>query len=277
MLTFPNFVFGADKEEHDMSRGIVRIGIHSFSFIVLFFFYAINKWITLNKVKYLLLIFLTAIFIVLSVTRQAILFSFILGLLLILTRASLFKKIATICCCIIFSVAILPHIPIYENMVELSEAQAERNKYVDDDIRIKALRFYLYEYQTNVLTPILGNGVPVLGKSAWGNRFEKTVSYEYGGNGCFFVDVGWAGFYWLFGALTTSGLVILLVKAVYKKKSCSEQYLSYWCLYILLTSVASAPILFYSQVINIVTVLYLIYGKEKNESNSNSNIKLQQL
>lgn len=275
MLTFPNLIFGADREEYDMSRGVVRIGIHSFSFIVLIFFYAINQWINKNKIKYLLLIFLTAFFIVLSVTRQAIIFSFILGLLLILSHASLSKKIVTISFCIIFYAEILPQIPIYKNMVELSETQAERNKFVDDDVRIKAWRFYIYEYQTNVITPLFGNGLPVLGKSKWGHEFEKTTSYDYGGNLCYFVDVGWAGFYWLFGALTTSGLVILLLKAVFKKKSISEQYLSYWCLFILLTSFASAPILFYSQIVNIVTVLYLIYGKKSY--NSSNNFKLQQL
>lgn len=162
-------------------------------------------------------------------------------------------------------------------MVELSEEQAERNKTEKEDIRITAWKFYTNEYQTNELTRIFGNGLPSIGNSKWGNDFEKTISYDYGGNGCFFVDVGWAGFYWLFGAFSTLSLIILLIKAILKNKQTNRQYLSYWLVFLLLTSIASAPILFYSQIISVVTTLYLVYGKEKNESNSNNNIKLQQL
>ena len=168
---------------------------------------------------------------------------------------------------------VLPQIPIFKTMAELSETQAERNKYEQEDIRITAWRFYTYEYQTNGLTTIFGNGVPSIGNSIWGNNYEKTVYWEYGGNGCFTVDVGWAGFFWYFGAIATLGLLILLVKAVRKKKSKDKKYLSYWCVFLILTSAASGPILFYSQIVSIMTVLYLIYGKEQN---SNNHPQLQQ-
>lgn len=153
-------------------------------------------------------------------------------------------------------------------MVELSETQAEKNKYDKEDIRLQAWKFYTYEYQTNNLTPILGNGIPSIGHSNWGNEFEKTTYHEYGGNGCFSVDVGWAGFYWNFGLVTTIGLIIILLKAILKKKPTNKQYLSYWCIFISITSIASGPILYYHQIISIITVLYLIYGKDRNNSSN---------
>lgn len=277
MITFPNMIFGAEKDEYDMSRGIVRLGVYSIELIVLFFFYSINQWLITKQKIYIWLILLTSIFIILSVTRQIILLSGILGVIFILKKVSLFKKIITVCLCVFIFLAILPQIPIYKTMVELSEEQAERNKTEKEDIRITAWKFYTNEYQTNELTRIFGNGLPSIGNSKWGNDFEKTISYDYGGNGCFFVDVGWAGFYWLFGAFSTLSLIILLIKAILKNKQTNRQYLSYWLVFLLLTSIASAPILFYSQIISVVTTLYLVYGKEKNESNSNNNIKLQQL
>lgn len=277
MISFPNIIFGAEKEEYDTSRGIVRIGIKSIELIVLFFLYSINQWLITKRKKYIWLILLTAIFIILSVTRQIILLSCVLGILFIFKKVSLFKKIITICTCIFIFLVILPQIPIYQTMMELSEEQAERNKTEKEDIRITSWKFYTNEYQTNELTRIFGNGLPSIGNSKWGNDFEKTVYYEYGGNGCFFVDVGWAGFYWLFGALSTLSLIILLIKAILKNKQTNRQYLSYWLVFLLLTSIASAPILFYSQIISVVTILYLVYGKEQNESYCNNNIKLQQL
>lgn len=266
-LSFPNMIFGADKEEFDMSRGIARLGVFSIELIVLFFLYAINQWIQTKQKKYVWLILLTFVFIVLSVTRQIIGLSVVLGLLFIIQKASLSKKIIVIIVCVLLYLFVVPQIPIFKTMAELSKAQAERNKYENEDIRIIAWRFYTYEYQTNEWTAIFGNGVPSIGNSKWGNDFEKTVYPQYGGNGCFLVDVGWAGFYWSFGAIATLCILILLSKGAVKKKSQNRQYLSYWCIFIILTSIASGQILFYSQIISITTVLYLIYGKEQYSSN----------
>lgn len=264
VISFPNIIFGTEKEAYDMSRGVVRLGIMLIELIVLFFFYSINQWILFKKKVYILLIFLTALFIVLSVTRQYILLSFGLGFIFILQKASLAKKIAVIVFCFFIYKFVLPQLPMYNAMVELTEAQAEKNEYDKEDIRIQAWQFYTYEYQTNSMTAILGNGVPSLGNSQWGNEFREAVYPDYGGNGCFTSDVGWAGFYWNYGLFTTLGLFFLLLKAAFKKKEKKEQYLSYWCIFIIITSVASGPIIIYYQIISIMTVLYLIYGKENN-------------
>lgn len=264
VISFPNIIFGTEKEAYDMSRGVVRLGIMLIELIVLFFFYSINQWILFKKKVYILLIFLTALFIVLSVTRQYILLSFGLGFIFILQKASLAKKIAVIVFCFFIYKFVLPQLPMYNAMVELTEAQAEKNEYDKEDIRIQAWQFYTYEYQTNSMTAILGNGVPSLGNSQWGNEFREAVYPDYGGNGCFTSDVGWAGFYWNYGLFATLGLFFLLLKAAFKKKEKKEQYLSYWCIFIIITSVASGPIIIYYQIISIMTVLYLIYGKENN-------------
>lgn len=275
VVTFPNIVFGTEKDEYDMSRGIVRLGVYSIELIVLFFFYSINQWLLTKQKKYVWLILLTATFIVLSVTRQIILLSAVLGIFFILRQASLQKKIVVIICSILFYFAILPQIPMYKTMVELSEQQIERNNTENEDIRITAWKFYTYEYQVNVITSIFGNGVPSLGNSQWAKQYEKMVYANYGGNGCYYVDVGWAGFFWLFGMFGTLGLLILLIKAMLKKKSEEMKYVSYWLVFIIITSITSAPIIFYNQVISITTILYLIYGKNKLYRNNNSQLQQQ--
>ena len=274
MFTFPNIIFGMEKETYDMSRGIIRLGVFSIELMVLFFFYAINQWLITKKKKYFWLMLLTFTFIVLSVTRQYIFLSAVLGLLFIMRKVSWIKKIGVVIICLLLFFIVLPQIPMFKTMVELSESQVEKNKYDEEDIRIRAWKFYTYEYQTNELTAILGNGIPSIGNSNWGNNYERTVYYQYGGNGCFTVDVGWAGFYWYFGAFTTICLLYILVKATLRKKVFRRQYLTYWCVFIIITSAASGPILFHSQIISIMTVLYIIYGKEVYSCN---NPQLQQL
>lgn len=262
-LTLPNKVFGGAIEEIDTSRGLARIGVFSIELIVFMLFYSISQWNNQKKKKYLYLIILSIIFIFLSLTRQVIFLSLLLGLILYINKQSIYNKI--IIAIISFSVYlfILPQIPIYNNLVELSENQVEENKYGEENIRITAWKFYTYEYQKNYLTAIFGNGVPSMGNSKWGNEFQKTIYYEYGGNGCFTSDVGWAGFYWNYGLFATIGLISLLLKAIFCKKSHDEQYLTYWCIFIFLTSFTSGPIIIGKQIISIMTILYLIFGHKK--------------
>ncbi len=264
MLTFPNITFGETKDEYDTSRGILRLNIFSLELIVLLFFYSINQWMITKKKKYIWLIFLTAVFIVLSVTRQYILLSSILGVCFILKKASLSKKIITLVLCFFVYFEVLPQIPMYRTMVELSEEQAERNKTEKEDIRITAWKFYTYEYQKNKFTAIFGNGVPSIGNSEWGDEFQKTIYFEYGGNGCFTSDVGWAGFYWNYGLFATIGLISLLLKAIFYRKQKNEEYLTYWCIFIFITSITSGPIIISKQIISIMTVLYIIFRNRIN-------------
>lgn len=272
MLTFPKCIFGAEQETFDMSRGIVRLKIHSLQFIVLFLFYSINQWILTKKRIFLWLIILNAAFIILSVTRQYIIFSAVLGVLFILKNATWYIKITSMVSCALFCLFILPNIPIYKTMLDLSKTQIQRNKEAEEDVRIRAWRFYIDEYQTNSITRLFGNGIPSIGNSKWGNKHELKIASNKGGNGYYTVDVGWAGYYWYFGLFPTIGLFYLLMKGALIKKRKEQQYLSYWCIFTILTAFTSGPIIYYYQIINIMTVIYIIYGKD----NRNNNTQLQQ-
>ena len=157
--------------------------------------------------------------------------------------------------------------------MELSEEQAEKNKYEKEDIRITAWRFYTTENQTNSVTPFLGNGIPSEGNSVWGIKHMKTIYYEYGGNGCFTVDVGWAGFYWLFGLFATLALMTIMIKAIIRKKPDKESYMSYGILFFLITSITAGPILFSQQIVSLCLILYLIYGNSKIYSRNNTQLQ----
>lgn len=264
LAAYPGFVFGQEKEEFDLSRGMVRIKIPYIELFVLMFFYCINKWINgYRKPVWRWGMIVLFVFIILSVTRQTIALSMLLGGFLLLKNSSWTKRIIVVTVGMLFYLVVLPNIPIYKSIMELSENQARNNRLGDDDIRIRAWKFYTTEYQTNNLTPVFGNGVPSMGNSYWGRDYERTVNIAEGGNGCLAVDVGWAGFFWNFGAIATIGLFMLFLHAFRKRKSSEERYLTYWILYICATAVASGPILYYNQIFSISTVLYLIYGTKQ--------------
>lgn len=148
---------------------------------------------------------------------------------------------------------------MYQAMMELTEKQADDNT-EEEDIRITAWRYYTYDNQTNTLSSILGNGMPALGVSRWGIIMDAETLDQ----GVFWVDVGWAGFYWLFGAFSTIGLLALMFTAIFRRKPPQEQFLTYSLIFYFVTSFASGPPVIYWQIVGIMVVLYMVYRKKDN-------------
>ena len=179
--------------------------------------------------------------------------SIVFSLLLVWRKVSAKAKAAMVVSVLLFYFLILPQIPLYQSFVEFNEMQAELREQNDGDVREKAIMFYLVEYQKNAITPFIGNGVPSLDEGRYGAQWSNDCE------GRLFVDVGWAGYYWLFGGISTFALMFFFYLAIRKKKKADEQYLTYFIMYILFTSFASAPILYHYQVVLTCIVLSMIY------------------
>lgn len=266
LITFPNPVFGGEIDE-DLSRGMQRIPVKFLEVFVLLLLYSINSWLIEKKKKWIYYIVILSVMIILSVTRQVILYAGVLSVIFIFKDISYFKKFLLCASIVIVVVYVLPLIPIYNEMVELSEMQAAENE-DEDNIRIQAWRYYTDENQTNNVTRLFGNGVPSLGNSMWGQMFDS----ETEDNGCYYADVSWAGFYYLFGIFSTCALLILLIKAMMKKKKANKRYLTYWFAFMILYGIAAGPFVYFYQIFNLMIGLYLVYTPDED---SNSNIKLQ--
>ena len=270
-ITFPFMFFGAkDATEIDDSRGVIRIGVLYIDLFILAIFYAINQWLLSKKKRWLIIMFICLIMIVLSVTRQVIVVTTILGTLFFLKKSKFYQKVIFIIIISLFTIYILPEIPIYKALVETTQNQIDNNENKKEDVRIRAARFYFDEYQTNDFTRILGNGIPSIGNSKWGDDFEKTTRSE----GYYSSDIGWIGFYWHFGLITVIGVFTLLLKGATIKKSPKHEYLTYYCWAIILLSIMSAPILIYRQVIDIMLVLYMTFAFGRKRSIKSTSYKL---
>lgn len=255
MFTMPNNIFGQPILDEDMSRGIVRIFAVFIEIFPLIVFYGINRYQESKQKKWLLLVGWAAVMIFLSVTRQLIAYTAILGLWFFFRKISVIQKLTTVVLVIVVVVEVLPQIPVYKTMIELSEDQKDENE-KDENVRIKAWRYYTYENQPSVATVLLGNGVPSMGLSTWGVQFDSDTEVT----GCYAADVGWAGFFYYFGLIDTICLLIILLAAIIKKKQSENQYLNYWLVMVVLLSFTSGPILYYYQIVSICVVLYLVFG-----------------
>lgn len=261
VLTMPFNMFGAPIINEDLSRGIIRIPVVFIEMFPLLVFYGINKWLDTRQKKWFVLIAFATMMIFLSVIRQVIAITGVLSVFFLFRKISLFKKcllVAVVGATVVF---VLPNIPIYKAMIELSEDQSISNDN-EEDIRIQAWRFYTYENQESPLNVIFGNGVPSIGNSTWGTIFGS----ESETSGRFTHDVGWAGFFWFFGLLTTIALIVLIVKTIMYHKPPELKFLNYWFVFILITSVASGPIVYWNQIISIMTCIGLVYSTQSEAS-----------
>lgn len=259
VATVPFNMFGepiVNLESED--RGIIRIPVVFIEFFPMLAFYAINRWMIDKKKIWFAVYAWIVIMVFLSVIRQIIALTLVLSLLFVMQRMSWRIKALTAAAVVAVVIWVLPIIPMYSAMIELSEKQAEENA-DEEDVRIRAWRYYTYEHQTNALSPIFGNGMPAFGNSRWGTQFESETLES----GCFAADVGWAGFYWHFGVIATGALIYLLVGAAVKKKRPENRYLTYWLVFVMLTSFASGPPVYYWQIIDIVMCLYMVYKKDE--------------
>ena len=96
LLAFPNTVFGEGKEEFDMSRGFVRLGVSMIELVVFYMFYSISQYQSSKKKKWIFGSILTGVLVVFSLTRQVILLAFAFSFLIILQKANIWKKVLVV-------------------------------------------------------------------------------------------------------------------------------------------------------------------------------------
>lgn len=257
--TFPYNVFGEPLLD-DLSRGIPRIPVVGMELMILLMFYAIGRWQDDGKKVWWIVVAIAMTMAVFSVVRQVIAMSFLLGLWMIMKRYPIWKKLLVVAVVAIGAAIIVPRLPMYRAMTELTEDQADDNANKKEDIRITAWRYYTYEQWDNPMVMLFGHGIPSFaGDSDYGNRIQVEIDV----NKCYAFDVGWAGFSYYFGVI---GALLLLIMFIVTIAHCrhyrSKEYLVFWFTYIVITSVASAPILYHQQVLYIAIALYLAYCPE---------------
>lgn len=273
----PGAMFGEEPYEA-LSRGVnFRIYVFFIELFPLMLFLGIERFKTCASYKlkafWLFVIAVSAAMIIASVIRQIIAVSFLLALVLALWGLNWRKKIITCAILATAAIIIVPKIKIFQSLSDLNEVQAEYNDQQNDgeDIRIQAWKFYTYQFQENAGTMIFGNGIPSVGKTQYGNEYKIATDASE----CYEGDVGWAGFFYYFGLIATVALAILLIKTALKCNNPRQRYLAAWFAFVIITAVASGPILYTYQVFNLSSVLYLAYARKNRQPHGNNYPQLQ--
>lgn len=239
-ITFPVITFGATADEYDTERGGLRLQIIGFAYVILAFFIALNEWNRAKKWGWLISAIIFYVTIASTFTRQHIVACFVIGLWVMLNQSSFVKKVSIIAIASLFLILILPSIPAFDDMVEMTVEQYEANEYSNkEDARLVAMRYYGWEGYDSPLNQIFGHGMPSF-LSKWGMECKTFSEMEK----IFQHDVGWFGTKWYFGIGTVICLMIICISALFKKTTSTNIGIRHYFVWLFATSFTNGALLY---------------------------------
>lgn len=272
LYKMPEMVFGIDRDnnygEIVEERGFYRLFIPgNISPILSFYFLGIflNK-----KKKWGLFLFLVMLLIViLHVGRQIIIWTVIISSIMIFVhyRKSIVYFLFSIILGYISLQFIAEEVPAVSAMIELTD---EQGKYFEKDIRVKASKYFIFDYPHNFVTTMLGNGVPAVGSELY--RIEQHAVRK----GYYQTDVGFIAMYCNYGIITIILFVLLLIKVIRLKVEPNYEYLKYYIYFLYGTYLMSQALT--SSIFTLMMAYYVLeksakdYKKYKNIADSSINV-----
>ncbi|WP_198550880.1 hypothetical protein, partial [Salegentibacter salarius] len=140
--------------------------------------------------------------------------------------------------------------PIIEGLIDSTRSDARLGT---NYIRVLAGEYFLSDFSPNLVTQLLGNGVPYFGVSNFGLYVDSLgVSQEY-----FLSDVGIIAVYVMFGVLAILAYLLIFIKSFIIPLPEKFQYLKYYLWFMLLTSLTWYTTYHYHYLIITVYVLYM--------------------
>lgn len=257
----PELIFGMNKDEEFgsvESRGFYRFWIptkENMPILTLFFYEMYRRT---KKILCLVLMALCFVIVILHVARQMIFWTFVaLVLLLLYHNRKKWKNILVASVLVYFSVNILiDNVPTLQLLFEQTETQAES---AENDIRAKAMDFYLKKSQENPIGFLFGNGVASSGPlGTFNQKAQKNGYYES--------DIGYVALLFDFGLLGLISYILLFFQILRMKVEDKYIYLKFYLFYIY-GSYALAHSLTTNILFNMCTIYVLYCSHNKVETN----------
>lgn len=248
------FPFDNPLGEYDERRGIIRIIFPGAGIFYLAVFISICKLTTKNENKFINIIFTIGgvVIPVLQVVRQVIAINALIYFYHFAVNLSLFKKlIITIAVGSIGFYIFSLNLSVFEGIKDVSESNSKEGS---KNIRVITGTYYLFEFSDNLLTKVLGNGVPNF-KSAYG---QKTAKLEE--KGMWLEDVGIIAMYSQFGIFAIISWLIIWYKSFTVPIPKEYYYVKYYLWLLLLSSFTSGSLYNVHYIGSTVIVLYIYHS-----------------
>lgn len=265
LIRAPNLTFGFEPEMGiDNSRGIFRLEIPGHAFVALGFFVALVKFVETKKIKWVVIFSILFIIIILHVTRQIIIFSFLVGLFYLLKEKKylwIWLLTAYLFITFICSVTVAEE-SVIGKLYNVTQVQANQHNQGENDIRIREYQYFFTNYSKNIITDIFGNGV-AHSESEFGKMENRIANnYDiYGG------DVGYAEIFMRLGLVGLLCYGIIFYKAIKQKIPPKYMYAKLYIIYLIFANIAASWV--FQDVIVICICLYILEVNKLMETTKN--------
>jgi len=219
-LLYPTMLFDIKVLE---DRNTLRMSLPGIEFALLNYFYSLYRFFKVRQVQYVIAMLLTLTVSILLGGRQVIfMVLFVTMLYLLISRQVKFKPAIII-------LAISGIVSLYLSFEEvfrgLFMATLETKNIGAENVRIRAIRYFLFEFFPNKWTYIFGNGNPS-GQSPYGRAIDRLMMERK-----FFIsDIGMFGVYVYYGIIFVIGSIVLIIRAITLRVSEGGRFIKYYLL-----------------------------------------------
>jgi hypothetical protein len=246
-VLYPTMLFGVRAQE---ARGTIRIFIPGGAFAVYVYFLFLQKSFTTGNKAYLIfnLMYLTVP--ILQGTRSSISTLLLGTVIFILFSTKVKSKLAVVTLMGVAGVAMFFMFQdIFMALIEVSNEQANQD---EDDVRVRAARFFLTEFYPSALNYFTGNGQSHM-MSAYGMKiFYYKVTYGFYKN-----DLGIIGEFVKYGVVFIIGIILTFRKFFVLKIESKYGFLKFWVLLLVLSEALGGMFQRPTVIIVITSVMYI--------------------
>lgn len=255
-IAYPRLIFNVRMVE---DRGTVRIFQVGLFYLILAYFYILNKSFSEFSVNRLVLLLFFFSIIILMGTRQLIFSLLLLTMINILYSKKVKSKLLV---ALIAGAAIVPvsfmFQDIFLSMLSLSQEQSVG---IEENIRIISGTFFLTEFFPNSFAYITGNGADSA-NSGYGTMVQMYKDVF----GFYQSDVGIIGDFSRFGSIFLIAVISILIRVLYGKLGDKLNYIKYFYLFVILIAfTGSGPFGEANSIVTICITLYIIDVYKNNQ------------
>lgn len=259
------------KSKMFMDRGTLRIFMPGAGFLVIAYFIWLHSFFKTYKFKYFLLLLGAMMVFVLLGTRQVLASMLLLSIVFMLQSKVIKSRVLFF---MLIGVALVPVYFLFQDIINsMLDVTVSQSQSAGTNVRVKAARYFLFDFNKNDLAYFIGNGAP--GSSAYGLRMAG-IAERYG---YYRSDLGLIGEYTQYGVLFVVGVFIIFYRALSSQIPEDLMFIKYNFLGLIITLVTGAGA-FGSNSINILINCMLLYmidmhlneeKQEKEEKESSIN------
>lgn len=226
LYKMPEMIFGIDRDDEYgqiTSRGFYRLFIPG-NVSAILTFYFLYQFLTNKEIWAIIMAALMIVVVILHVGRQMIVWTLLISALMVYSQ---YKKHLFYLICAVFVgyfslMYVASEIPAVSALMEMSETQAAD---ADDDIRVRAIEYFITEYPHNLITTIWGNGAPAAGSTL------SLINSRAVRNNYYLEDVGFVAMYCNYGLWGVLFSLLLLWRVIRLDVEPQYKYLKYYIYY----------------------------------------------